>query len=246
MVQRTPEGEWRARAVLAGLPSEDHDEPAMISWLREQGCRFGVEEGEWNAFRDDVRDVLNSPPSSSSVAASAFPTFHPVANGDDYRTRIDACREAIRQGESYELTMTTRFDAELGQRDPYELYLRLRQFNPAYYSTYISLPDLETPRGRGVHILSSSPERFLKIQDGEVEMMPIKGTRARPKAGQCVCSDVRHGPDASEEEKRQCAEAARRVDRQIGEELQNDPKERAENLMVSPHNRLRYICKGQG
>lgn len=231
IVQRSPEGEWIARGVLEGNSVDVDEQPHMVQWLRESGCRFGITQREWIEFQSSVHEILETGHSASQQPADAFPTFHPVANGEDYRTRIDACREAIRQGESYELTMTTRFDAQLGTNDPYALYLRLRRHNPAYYSTFISLPDLDTPEGRGSHILSSSPERFLKIQDGEVEMMPIKGTRARVKPGQCVCPDGPH-TGGSEAQKRACEEEASRRDQLIGEELQNDPKERAENLMV--------------
>lgn len=233
VVQRTPDGEWIARAVLEGSALDSDEVPHMVQWLRESGCRFGISQREWIDFQSNVQEVIEAGNPATTHAANAFPTFHPVANGEDYRTRIDACREAIRQGESYELTMTTRFDAHLGSNDPYALYLRLRRHNPAYYSTFISLPSLETAEGRGIHILSSSPERFLKIQDGEVEMMPIKGTRARVKPGQCVCPEGPHSRDTVAQ-KRACEEEAVRRDQLFGEELQNDPKERAENLMVCP------------
>jgi para-aminobenzoate synthetase len=117
--------------------------------------------------------------------------------------------------------------------ETYSQYLRLRARNPAYYSTYISFPTLITPRGEGIHIISSSPERFLKIDEKRnVEMMPIKGTMARVKAGQCVCTPTTgcKGLDKGGEE---CSEEGKREDTRRAEWLRNDKKERAENLMVS-------------
>ena len=57
-----------------------------------------------------------------------------------------------------------------------------------------------------VKIISASPERFLRVQHRVVETKPIKGTRAR-------------GVDAAE-------------DAEMVVDLQNNPKDRAENLMI--------------
>ncbi len=55
---------------------------------------------------------------------------------------------------------------------PFELYRRLRQRNPAPFAAYLDFGD--------VVVASSSPERFLRVDDGRrVETRPIKGTRPR-------------------------------------------------------------------
>jgi len=56
---------------------------------------------------------------------------------------------------------------------PYDLYLRLRQINPAPFACYLEFPELT--------IVSASPERFLRLQGDFVETRPIKGTRPRGK-----------------------------------------------------------------
>ncbi|EKC99887.1 4-amino-4-deoxychorismate synthase [Trichosporon asahii var. asahii CBS 8904] len=133
-------------------------------------------------------------------------------------------------GESYELNQTTSFLASL-KDDPYPTYLRLRTFNPAYYSAFIHFPTLPTPKGKGLAVISSSPERFLQITGGEIEMRPIKGTAPRVRPGQCVCADGR-GCDGKEPGSAACTTEGRRVDEQRGKELSEDLKERAENLML--------------
>ncbi|HEX3725424.1 MAG TPA: chorismate-binding protein, partial [Pirellulales bacterium] len=58
-----------------------------------------------------------------------------------------------------------------------QLYLRLRERNPATFAGYFDLGMTQ--------IMSASPERFLKVMHGQVEARPIKGTRsrtARPEA----------------------------------------------------------------
>jgi len=57
-----------------------------------------------------------------------------------------------------------------------------------------------------IKILCASPERFLQVTQGQVETKPIKGTRAR------VADDVQNG--------------------KLVEDLKNNPKDRAENLMI--------------
>ncbi|ORY26958.1 ADC synthase [Naematelia encephala] len=233
LLERTTEGEWIARAVVNDHEQSEPDE--LVAWLRELGLQAGVSPCEWTTWVADIGDIFTNLAVSKVIPASSFPTFRPVSQSSQYQASIQDCREAIRLGESYELTLTTSFNA-ISQADPYSLYLRLRSFNPAYYSTYLSFSSIPTPRGTGVHVLSSSPERFLKIENQEngsrrVEMMPIKGTKARVKPGQCVCAAGRGcgGQDAGSV---RCLKEAVLEDKRRGQELQDDLKERAENLMI--------------
>ncbi|WVQ87592.1 hypothetical protein IAS59_001318 [Cryptococcus gattii] len=215
-LERTPEEEWVARGVIRqGADQLDGIKDCeMLGWLQKKGIVLGATEDEWENYIQSVSNILDT--AGESPASSPLPKFHPFSSGDAYQKQIDACREAIRQGESYELTLTTSFSSTPSSFDPFALYLHLRKFNPAYYSTYMSFPTLSTSslhggsEMQGITILSSSPERFLKINSSrQVEMMPIKGTRARVKDGQW-----------------------RREDERRGRELVEDVKERAENLMI--------------
>jgi len=247
ILERDADGALSFRGLIDDTPREvqsgtEEERPlGLVDWLDQLGIHPGLSSAEFDELANDVEAVLSSSPSTSSLTppADAFPTFKPISNGEDYQSRIDLSRESIRQGDSYELTLTTAFTSTLNDptADPYALYLRLRTFNPAYYSTYMSFPSLHTQRGQGIHVLSSSPERFLKIEREPrggrmVEMMPIKGTRARPKKGTCVCVDGR-GCAGKAPGGEECEAEWRRVDVAIGEELSGDLKERAENLMVS-------------
>ena len=266
VLERAVDGEWILRGTLsdtqphAPTPTEE----SLSGWLDTLGLKIGFSEETFESLFESICNSLKQDSPHRRDVATSFPTFRPVSDGQDYRSRIDSCRESIRQGDSYELTLTTPFEAtKPKQVDPYDLYLRLRRQNPAYYSAYMSFPNIATSKGRGICILSSSPERFLKIEsspnstsvdstlrtpspDSEaegsdvrrrrIEMMPIKGTRARIPKGKCVCTSTTgcHRLDPGSE----CCEQERvRVDARIGTELQEDVKERAENLMVS-----RILC----
>lgn len=90
---------------------------------------------------------------------------------DKYLKMIEACQEAIRGGESYEVCLTNMVSAQ-ADIDPWNAYRLLRKHSPAPYGAYLRLGDIA--------VLSSSPERFLQIlSDGTVESQPIKGTRPR-------------------------------------------------------------------
>jgi para-aminobenzoate synthetase len=118
---------------------------------------------------------------------------------DAYLDAIGAAQRALHEGESYELCLTDRIRAAVGDADPLALFARQRALNPAPFGAFL--------RVGGLAVLSSSPERFLRISpDGEAEARPVKGTHAR-------------GATPAEDER-------------LREELRASVKDRAENLMI--------------
>ncbi|TPW70315.1 anthranilate synthase component I family protein [Schumannella sp. 10F1B-5-1] len=89
----------------------------------------------------------------------------------DYLAQVRACQAAIRDGEAYQLCLTTevRVDA---RPDPIELHRRVRAASPTHHGALL--------RVGGTTLVSASPERFLDVTpDGVVSTSPIKGTRPR-------------------------------------------------------------------
>ncbi len=135
-----------------------------------------------------------------SKPVPAFHLLSPVVSHLSRRDYIEAFERIqfyIREGDCYQVNFAQRFSAA-ASGDPWTAYLELRETNPAPFSAFLRLPQLT--------ILSSSPERFLKVRDGQVETRPIKGTRPR-------CSNP-------EEDLFQI------------QALAESPKDRAENLMI--------------
>ncbi len=130
-----------------------------------------------------------------------------------HEARIATAIEAIRRGDIYQANITQRFLAEVPQSiNSYDLYLRLRSVTAAPFAAFLNT-------GEDFHILSASPERFLKVDTaGAVETRPIKGTRPR-------------GLTPAE-------------DRALAAELLASAKDRAENLMIVDllRNDLARVC----
>lgn len=143
---------------------------------------------------------------SSAKGETTTPTEHPRPtlsarhSQHDYLDLIDQVQQKITDGETYEVCLTNMLDGTADPHEPpLEMYLRLRADNPTPFGAFI--------RTREAAILSTSPERFLRIgADGRVESKPIKGTRPR-------------GASLAEDEA-------------IKAELAASVKDRSENLMV--------------
>jgi para-aminobenzoate synthetase component 1 len=128
--------------------------------------------------------------------APQFPAGTPAGlvsnfSRDGYLDAVGRAIEYIRAGDIFQVNLSQRL-LYPAQDDAVELYLRLRQRNPATFAGYFDL-------GR-FQILSASPERFLQVRERQVETRPIKGTRprtARPEA------DLFSGDELRESEKDQ-------------------------------------------
>ena len=108
--------------------------------------------------------VHRAPDEHASVAVTAR------HSPEQYARLIDLCRDAIREGDAYQLCLTTRFEVEESV-DPIAAYLRLRARTPAHHGGMI--------RAGSADLLSASPELFLEVEGSVVRTHPIKGTRPR-------------------------------------------------------------------
>lgn len=114
-----------------------------------------------------------------------------------YLAKIRACQEAIARGDSYELCLTNSLSFAF-PADPLAVYNQLREEHPAPFASFLRLGDTA--------VLSTSPERFLRLNHDVLEAKPIKGTRPR-------------GATPAEDER-------------LKKELAGSVKDRAENLMI--------------
>jgi para-aminobenzoate synthetase len=185
----------------------DHDERRLHLVALADATGAGAAE-EWLATTGRRLEALARPAPAPAVAGAL--SFSAREGRDAYLANIGACLHEITEGETYEVCLTTQLHSD-GAIDPVAAYRALRARNPAPHAALLRLGD--------VSVLSSSPERFLRVnRERIVESKPIKGTAPR-------------AADPAEDMWRAAA-------------LREDDKSRAENLMIVDlvRNDLGRVC----
>lgn len=90
----------------------------------------------------------------------------------DYRNKIADIKEMILDGDVYQVNLSHEIVLS-GKRNPFVVFYKLMQMNPAPFSAFFKLKDFT--------LVSSSPERLLKKNKDVLETRPIKGTISRGK-----------------------------------------------------------------
>lgn len=131
-----------------------------------------------------------------------------------YLAALDRGKEAIVDGEVFQVVISRRFEMECGA-SPLDVYRVLRNTNPSPYMYIFSLEDAD---GREYSIVGSSPEALVTVTGDDVITHPIAGSRPRGKTVE--------------------------TDKALAEELLADEKERAEHLMLVDlsRNDLSKVC----
>lgn len=149
---------------------------------------------------DEVVAQLKTSP-TASVLTQCHPvgahTFTSNMDQETFGTMVERAKEYILAGDIIQVVLSQRFHST-SELNPFTLYRSLRHINPSPYLFYL--------RHDEVVLIGSSPEILVRLEDGDIELRPIAGTRKR---------------GASEEQ-----------DLALEKELLADPKERAEHLML--------------
>ncbi len=123
--------------------------------------------------------------------------FHYGFNRGDFIAAVEKSKEYIVSGDVFQVVLSQRMSVPFQAR-PLDVYRALRALNPSPYMYFIDLGDTQ--------IVGSSPEVLVRVQNRQLTLRPIAGTR--------------HRGDTAEEDLR------------LEQELLNDPKERAEHIML--------------
>lgn len=146
-----------------------------------------------------VIETIGRPLSESAFSSAGCGTHEFSSNMEEQQfcRMVERAKENIAAGDIIQVVLSQRFQTKT-TLDPFLLYRSLRHVNPSPYLFYLRLDDL--------CLIGSSPEILVRLEDGEIELRPIAGTRKR-------------GANAEE-------------DKALAAELLADPKERAEHLML--------------
>jgi para-aminobenzoate synthetase len=190
------------------------DETARVLAALRPGAAEDDRSGTGRREAEPPAGTRPGKPPASKHAAPPYLADFLVRDPDGYQRDVEECQRQLAAGESYEICLTTRLHLPFDE-DDIDFYLRLRRANPAPYSALL--------RAAGITVFSSSPERFLRVDDADgtrvAQSKPIKGTAPRHE------------------------DPAR--DARVATELARDPKNRAENLMIVDlvRNDLGQVCE---
>ncbi|HWZ92995.1 MAG TPA: anthranilate synthase component I family protein, partial [Polyangiaceae bacterium] len=122
----------------------------------------------------------------------------------EYGRAVERAKEYIRAGDAFQIVPARTFSTPTGGADPFDVYRAMRVLSPAPYMYLLELPEKDgAPR---VAIAGASPETLVRVENKRITLRPIAGTRRRGRTPE--------------------------EDQAFADEMLNDPKERAEHVML--------------
>ena len=154
---------------------------------------------------DELEDLLSQntpklPPislNSSTKKCSLEDEFTSSFGEEKFKAAVNRIKDYILDGDVMQVVISQRLVHDF-TGEPINLYRALRTTNPSPYMYFLNMGDH--------HVVGSSPEILARLEDGEMTVRPIAGTRRRGHT--------------------------KEEDLELEKDLVNDPKEVAEHLML--------------
>ena len=149
---------------------------------------------------DDIEKILTR---KAKIEAEEF---KPITNCFEFESNftkkgycdaVNTIKNYISEGDVMQVVLAQDFSANF-DNDPFNLYRAIRELNPSPYMYFLDLDECQ--------IVGASPEILVRLEDDEINLRPLAGTRKR-------------GENPNE-------------DKLNEDDLLNDPKEIAEHLML--------------
>jgi anthranilate synthase component 1 len=162
----------------------------------------------------DLRRPL-VPPATPTIQNSA--KWESNFTQEEFEEKVRKAKEYIAAGDIFQVVISQRLSRQT-DADPFTIYRALRMVNPSPYMFFLDFAGIAGIDGPPVRLIGSSPEMHVRLENGTAFLHPIAGTRWR---GQTPEED-----DA------------------LADDLLNDPKERAEHVMLVDlgRNDLGRVC----
>lgn len=173
---------------------EEDDEPAAVL---EKVERLRDKQTELATFLFQSPGTFEPVRATTLEKVALFEQAKSTMSKEAYTEAVETIKDYIRAGDIFQAVLSNRYELPL-KVTPWQLYRSLRIMNPSPYLFYIKIGEFE--------LVGSSPERLVNIDNQEVEIHPIAGTRKRGQT--------------SEE------------DEALMADLLSDEKERAEHMML--------------
>jgi anthranilate synthase component 1 len=207
----------QAHSFVSELVVIDHRDGTVL--LIAAALNDGQEQQLWESAQSrlDAMQSRLAQPSEAwlaevdlSIQANPVPRVSP----ESFHEAVEKSKVFIRDGDVFQVVVSQRFDHEI-TAEPIDVYRVLRTLNPSPYMYLLSLVDTA---GEPYHIVGSSPEALVKVDNRRVYMHPIAGSRPRGE-----------NPER---------------DLELADELLADAKEKSEHLMLVDlaRNDLLKVC----
>ena len=198
----------RSQTSMPSLALDAEGLPEMAIGIYDWAVQFDHQEKtaqliSYNRYPQTahtIQQILKRIRGEKRVTGNDFQVHGSIASNftrAGYQAAFASVQAYLRAGDCYQINLAQRFVAQ-ASGDAFTAYCTLRQLSPAPYSAFLNLPQAQ--------ILCASPERFLQVQQGQVQTKPIKGTR--PRVSDALQNEL------------------------LIRDLRNNPKDRAENLMI--------------
>ncbi len=146
---------------------------------------------------EEIKQTLASDTGKPYVASANERTVSSNFTQAEFCHAVSKAKEYITAGDIFQVVLSQKFKKDVTV-SPFDIYRALRVINPSPYLYYLKIDDLA--------IIGSSPELLVRVENRQVEVRPIAGTRRR-------------GKDEGEDDR-------------LMQELQQDKKEIAEHIML--------------
>lgn len=173
-----------------------------------QQCYQQAEE-KINVLIKQMKTTVHSDGSSSPVKKKKKTAVEMDIDDEKFMQLVAQAKKYIAKGDAFQIVLSRCFRQDYSV-SPFDIYRALRRVNPAPYLFHM-------PVDQSV-IVGASPEKMISVQNGQVEINPIAGTRKRAKNDS---------------------------DDHIRDALLSDKKERAEHMMLVDlaRNDLGVVCE---
>ena len=205
------------------LPAPEQDDlialaarcPSALIYDHQRQQHIAVAENEYSGLLDTIEHDFNTVMQASMPAFDPFETVRvrsvTEADAAPYLQQVARIKQYIIDGDIFQANLSRLWQLEIqpGASDV-AVFNNLARANPGSFAVLARLPQ--------VRVISSSPERLIRVHNGLIETRPIAGTRPRSDDGT--------------------------TDTQLAAELMAHPKEQAEHIMLIDleRNDLGRIC----
>lgn len=188
----------------------DHAKRELILVTLMQENLLGEAEKRLDALEESLKKSLPTSAILTPTETTEDPFTYVESNYDEaaFKAQITQVKKHIYEGDIFQLVLSQKFKIK-SKKNPMDTYRKLRSINPSPYMYFFDFGDY--------HIIGSSPEILVRLEEGIATVRPIAGTRPRI-----------HGQEDA-----------------LIADLKQDPKECAEHLMLVDlgRNDLGRVCE---